>query len=181
MVRAEEIENTRVPDAFTPVVGFRRFGIPWPPTCKHNDYLIQRGHRWTAAGPTVAECKAPGPSPHCSRSTPSQECACGLYAWMSLEEALGYHEITTLMGWVLASVVGWGRVFFDEDFWRAERAQLVAFADPEHTHADKPKIVRERSGRWLGRVATNYGVPILPLHGLRDYTLMYGEEYVPNG
>ena len=29
-ITVEAIEALRVPDAFAPVVGFRRFGIPWP-------------------------------------------------------------------------------------------------------------------------------------------------------
>jgi len=91
----------------------------------------------------------------------------------SIEEALCYYEMTT--------VIGWGRVLFDEDFWRAEMAQPVAFADPRDSHADKPEIVQERTSRWLIQVASNYGVPVLPLDELREYTLMYGEEYVENG
>ena len=71
-----------------------------------------------------------------------------------------------------------GTVFFDEDFWRSEQAQVVAFADPWDTHADKPEIVREKTARWLERTAENYGVPILSLEDLREYALIYGEEYV---
>jgi hypothetical protein len=112
---------------------------------------------------------------------PAQSCGCGLYAWLDVEEALHYYELTTMMGWVLASVIGWGRVLFDEDFWRAEQAQVVAFADPRDTHSDKSEIVQERTGAWLERVADNYEVPILPLEQLREYTLSYGEEYLENG
>ncbi len=97
---------------------------------------------------------------------------------MDVEEALRYYELTTMRGWVLASVIGWGRVLFDEDFWRAEKALVVAFVDPKDTHADKLEIVRERTARWLERVAENYDVPILPLQELMEYTLNYGEEYV---
>jgi hypothetical protein len=55
---------------------------------------------------------------------------------------------------------------------------VVAFANPKDTHADKLEIVRERTARWLERVAENYDVPILPLQELMEYTLNYGEEYV---
>ena len=172
----EEIEGTRVPDAFAPVVGFRRFAIPWPPVGKYNDLLVQRGHRWTPDGPTVAECRRPGAAPP-SHAAPAQECSCGLYAWLEIREALGYHDITSLMGWALASVIGWGRVLFDEDFWRAEKALVVALADPYDTHADKPGIVRERTGKWVERVANTYGVPVLPSDELHEHSLSYGEEY----
>jgi hypothetical protein len=54
----------------------------------------------------------------------------------------------------------------------------VAFADPRDV---QPKILQKGTGAWLERVAANYEVPILPLAELREYTLMYGEEYVENG
>ena len=179
-ITVEAIEALRVPDAFAPVVGYRRFGIPWPSRKEEENHcLVQQGHRWAYIGPTVAECRRLGNTGPCGEKVPpTQSCGCGLHAWLDVEEALRYYELTTQRGWVLASVIGWGRVLFDEDFWRSERAQVVAFADPWDTHADKPEIVRERTGAWLARVADNYGVPILPLEELREYTLMYGEEYV---
>ncbi len=45
------------------------------------------------------------------------------------------------------------------------------------THADKPGIVRERTGKWVERVANTYGVPVLPSDELHEYSLVYGEEY----
>lgn len=142
--------------------------------------LVQRGHPWTPRAPTMAECRKPDATA-CGGESPTQNCACGLYALLDIEEALQYYEITTTMGWILASVIGWGRVLFDEDFWRAQRAQVIAFADPRDTHSDKPEIVRERTSRWLARTAVRYDVPVLPLDELREYTLMYGEEYVRDG
>lgn len=175
-----ERETLQAPDAITPVIGFRRFGIPWPAAGSGNNYLEQRGHRWVPKAPTIAECRRPGPT-GCGGMPPVHACECGLYAWLSFEKALHYYEITTLMGWVLASVIGWGHVFFDEDFWRAEKAQVIAFANPKDTHSDKPDIVQERTGTWLTRVVAEYGVPILPLEELREYTMIYGEEYVEGG
>jgi len=60
--------------------------------------------------------------------------------------ALGYFEIDTPKGWVLASVIGWGRVLFDEDFWQAEMAQVVAFADLRDV---QPKISQKGARRGL--------------------------------
>jgi hypothetical protein len=179
-ITMEEIEGLRVPDAFAPVVGFRRFGVPWLHFEENHYYgpsLVQRGHRWTPKAPTVAECRRLGRTV-CGHAAPAQGCGCGLYAWLSVGEALGYSEIDTPKGWVLASVIGWGRVLFDEDFWRAEMAQVVAFADPRDV---RPKMLQKGTGAWLERVAANYEVPILPLGELREHTLMYGEEYVENG
>ena len=180
-ITVEAIEALSVPDAFAPVVGFRRFGIPWPSGNGKSYELVQKGHRWAPSGPTKAECRRMGTAPCGEKVVPDQSCGCGLHAWLEVQEALRYYELTTMRGWVLASVIGWGRVLFDEDFWRSEQAQVVAFADPWDTHADKPEIVRERTGAWLARVADNYGVPIIPLEELREYTLMYGEEYVEHG
>jgi hypothetical protein len=177
-ITIEEIETLKVPDAFMPVVGYRRFGIPGP--YYKNDYLVQKGQYWVPQEPTVAQCIRPGSAGPCGYAVPCQNCGCGLYAWLDVEEALRY-DMTTQMGWVLASVIGWGRVLFDEYFWRAEQAQLVAFADPKDTHSDKPQRVHKRIGVWVKRVAANYGVPVLPLEELREHVLIYGEEYVEHG
>ena len=48
-ITVEAIEALRVPDGFTPVVGFRRFGIPWPPRGPEH-YLVQKGAPLDAAG-----------------------------------------------------------------------------------------------------------------------------------
>ena len=176
-IAVEAIEALRVPDAFAPVVGFRRFGIPWPSGNGNSYLLVQKGHLWAPSGPTVAECRRLGTGPCGEKVVPDQSCGCGLHAWLEVEEALRYYELTTTRGWVMASVVGWGRVLFDEDFWRAQMAQVVAFADPWDTHSDKPEIVQEKTGRWLDRAAANYSVPVLPLEELQGHTLMYGEEY----
>jgi len=175
----EEIDNLKVPDAFAPVVGYRRFVMPWP---YHDEdyYLVQKGHRWMPQEPTVAQCRRPGSSDPGDHAVPAQTCECGLHAWLDPEEALRYY-MTTVTGWVLASVIGWGRVLFDEDYWRAEQAQVVAFADPRDTHYNKLPIVQQSTGAWLERVAAIYEVPILPLEELREYTLIYGEEHVEHG
>jgi hypothetical protein len=174
-ITIEEIEDLRVPDAFTPVVGFRRFSVPWL-HLKPDHYLVQRGHLWTPKAPTVARCTRPGGTV-CGHPVPAQECGCGLYACVDIGGALDYSEIDTPKGWVLASVIGWGRVLFDEDFWRAQQAQVVAFADPRDV---QPKTWQKGTGAWLERVAANYEVPILPLGELREHALIYGEEYVEN-
>jgi hypothetical protein len=175
-IAMQEFEGLRVPDAFTPVVGFRRFSVPWL-HFEPYDYLVQRGHRWTPKAPTVARCTGLGGTV-CGHAVPAQECGCCLYAWLEVGGALGYSEIDTPNGWVLASVIGWGRVLFDEDFWRAEQAQVMAFADPTDV---RPKMLQKGTGAWLERVAANYEVPILPLGELRGHALMYGEEYVEGG
>ncbi|MGI8538236.1 MAG: hypothetical protein ACR2N0_00415 [Rubrobacteraceae bacterium] len=179
MITMDEIEGLRVPDGFTPVVGFRRFGIPHPLSGAGHDCLVQLGHRWTPQAPTIAKCRRMPIS--CGDRAPTQYCSCGLHAWLGIEEALEYRELTTSLGWVMASVIGWGRVFFDEDFWRAEMAQVIAFADPRDTHSNRPEVVQEAVGEWVAKVAVDYGAPVLPLDELREYTLMYGEEYEESG
>ena len=63
----------------------------------------------------------------------------------------------------MALVIGWEQVLFNEDFWRAEKALVVAMAHTKDTHADKPQRRQKRIGVWLEKVAANYRVPILPL------------------
>ena len=64
-----ELKDLRLPGGFTPVVGFRRFGIPWPPISRENDHLVQRGHLWTPRASTVAECKTPN-TKNCGDGSP---------------------------------------------------------------------------------------------------------------
>ena len=63
----EAVENLIVPDGFTSVIGFRRFGIPWPPTSSNEYSLVQKGHRWSPGKPTVAECRRPEAGPCAGR------------------------------------------------------------------------------------------------------------------
>ncbi len=62
-ITVEAIEALRVPDAFAPVVGFRRFGIPWPSGNENSYELVQKGHRWAPSGSTEAECRRMGTAP----------------------------------------------------------------------------------------------------------------------
>jgi hypothetical protein len=123
-----------VPDTFAPIAGYRRFGIPWPPR-KENHCLMQKGHLWSPKGPTVAECRRPVSLDACGHTAPAQSCGCGLHAWMEAEEALRYYELTTIRGWVLASVMGWGRVLItrhrEDVFRRGARGQTSPRLDEE--------------------------------------------------
>jgi hypothetical protein len=54
---------------------------------------------------------------------------------MEVEEALRYYELTTIRGWVLASVMGWGRVLItrhrEDVFRRGARGQTSPRLDEE--------------------------------------------------
>lgn len=85
-----------MPDVFTPVVGYKRFGIPWPPR-EAEHCLGQKGHRWEPKQvPTTAECRRTGSSTTRAHATPYQGCGCGLHAFMEVEEALHYYDLTTM-------------------------------------------------------------------------------------
>ena len=90
----EAVENIIVPDGFTPVIGFRRFGIPWPPSRKNEYCLVQRGHRWEPREPTVAECRRPGVGP-CVEVAPTQDC--GLREEMALPSRRSLKQMTTTL------------------------------------------------------------------------------------
>ena len=73
-ITVEAIEALRVPNVFTPVVGYKRFGILWPPR-EAEHCLVQKGHRWEPKQvPTTAECRRPGSSTTRAHATPYQDC-----------------------------------------------------------------------------------------------------------
>ena len=79
--------------------------------------------------------------------------------------ALGYSEIDTPKGWVLASVIGWGRILFEEDFWRAEMAHVVAFADPRDVQR---RYCRRGPRRGLRGLRPTTRCPSLPWESYRS-------------
>src|SRR5215211_4306372 len=86
-ITVEAIEALRMPDGFTPVLGFRRFGIPWPPRGPEH-YLVQKGHRWMPQEPTVPECRRAGSSAHVRAHTAPYQ-GCGLRLLVDCLESMG--------------------------------------------------------------------------------------------
>lgn len=167
------------PDSAFPAVGFRRFNLPW----RFGDVIRHRERVWTPGGPTRATCAPRWAA--CGRNkaqrpgiAPQHDCCCGLYAFLEYEDAFGYSRLGPGSSVAIGAVIGWGRVFFDEDWWRAEMAQIVAFADPEDvgvlpgTH---PDAVRAIQVRRVGDVAETYNVPVLGLDDLTSYAAEFGE------
>jgi glycine cleavage system H lipoate-binding protein len=89
---------------------------------------------------------------HSGHRPPGPRCSCGIYALTDvgdgrLIEHLGPHG-------AIGAVAAWGEMEVHHGGFRAERACVLALADP-------PELSRFRRGR-LQRAAERYGVPLVP-------------------
>jgi hypothetical protein len=186
-------------DGWTPIVGYRRFRVPY------NVFLeVGFPHKATTAEdfklrgvnpsrePSISEAWDYGDSEaKCwihAHAAPDHNCKCGLHGWMNIDDAIEYKTVTS----IVASVIGWGKMYFDDLYWRAEYARPIALAEPlpetlkeggniRLLHNNKNWI--EAAERLTVRAAREYGIPVLALEDLEDYTLQYGDDFGghPNG
>ena len=175
-----------MPDGFSAVLGYRRFRIPYGSNY-YDDNHILTGYRhahWNMAGPTVAECRHYDLNDYHEEPAPVQDCKCGLHAWYTQWQAQYAPEargIRTLEGWVMAVVAGWGRVYFDKKWWRAEKSVVLCFIDPLDVYEESPpydskdRFARVRQVReWVEAVSDITGKPILPPDEARAYASTEG-------
>jgi hypothetical protein len=159
--------------------------------------LVLPHSAWRSATETAA-CGL-GRLPHVA---PDERCECGLYAWWQLDDtavgqaadavatALGLHAL----GAVLGAVMGWGdRVVLHREGWRAGRARIVALSAPDRTRCAamlgrylarvEPYAdwAAERASQnvWASeavvrRIATDYGVRVVPQRGLEAIAREHG-------
>ena len=83
-------------------------------------------HVWTSATAT-AECRHSGRGPHVGveHDAPVWECTCGIHAFTSLSDAIGFMGERLVAG----VVRGWGRtIHHGDEGWRSEHAEIVALA-----------------------------------------------------
>lgn len=174
-----------IPDAIMPLAGFRRWVRPRPQDAVgYERYtLITHHHAWPVGKegrePIRAECKMLY-SIHraCTPLTsPGANCECGVYAWHELDRAKVYRSMEFGSGSVFGSCIGWGRIYFDDEWWRAEYALPIAFADPRDTEYHMTREWVSRTLDWLEGVSHRYRVPILPLGELQAYTYQYGATW----
>lgn len=180
-------------DSFVPVTGYRLWDIPAPDSS--NRLLRRRGTDWLPDAPTVAECKAATGRALHNHEAPQQSCGspplndipswlstgCGLHAYYTPELANTNCDVIAYRGWVLGVVIGWGRVLFDDNFWRAQYARIVAFADPATTslseHKNYHHSILAHVPEAVADLAQLYGVPVVPLEELEEYAGDYGEPF----
>ncbi len=174
-----------MPDSVVPLAGFRRWALPRPhDRIGYDKYtLITRRHAWPVgdegAEPIQAKCQIfYAPSRQCKPHTsPRNACECGIYAFQELARGQHYRSMEFGIGSVFGSVIGWGRAYFDEWWWRAEYVLPIAFADPRDTDSHMTKEWVERTLDWLEGISERYKVPILPLNELEAYTLKFGSPW----
>lgn len=135
------------PDLLTPIVGYRHWKV--------RDGQLRSPH--------VAECVWDGAEktalciPYAGRegyqhAAPKQGCGCGLYAYFTPRDGYGVH----------GAVVATGRLVVHETGLRAERLQIVAFA--ENSEVEE-----------LPAIAKRLGVPIVPTEELELFVAEFGE------
>jgi hypothetical protein len=172
-----------MPDSVVPLAGFRRWVLPRPQDrigIGDKYTLITRQHPWPfskeGAEPIKARCRIHWNVhreclPHTS---PTARCECGVYAHHELSRSKFYRSMEFGTGSVLGGVIGWGRVYFDREWWRAEYVLPIAFVDPRDTEGHMTKEWLSRALDWLEGVSDRYQIPILPLREIEAYTLRYG-------
>lgn len=181
-----------VPDTITPVLGARRFKIPLPYKYHEHPFRLV-GHRsttWNCNGSTMAECKAYEKSSYkkyCGEKYPYQNCKCGLHMWYTLEEAAygdDAQNIRSMNGYVVAIAAGWGKVFFDNRWFRSEYAQVLCIVNPQdvyvpitHFHYGHSSNRLEQICNWTSKTAEIYDIPILP----KDEAIEYSMTTPPKG
>lgn len=171
-----------IPDAIMPLAGFRRWVRPRPQDRVGFDpyTLITRRHDWPVgkqgAEPMKAQCQMfYAPHRRCSPTTsPTANCECGLYAFHEISRAKFYRSMEFGSGSVFGSCIGWGRIYFDNEWWRAEFVLPIAFVDPRDTEHHMTREWLRETLDWLDGVAERYKIPILPLSELKEYTMQYG-------
>jgi hypothetical protein len=128
-----------VPDAITPVVGWRAWDVDdvvYPSEVRS----LHSRFEWKPGTPAHAKCDVPKRR-HAPKScrcpleaAPAANCTCGIYAARSLD-TLPDDYITDRNGLVLGRVALWGRTIVHDDGWRGELAYPQAFflrPDQEH-------------------------------------------------
>lgn len=174
-----------MPDSVVPLAGFRRWVRPriHQRIGEAPHTLITRRHVWPAdnegAMPIKAKCQTfYGQEAACTPTTsPTPRCECGLYAFQELDRAKHYRSMEFGSGSVFGSCIGWGKVFFDEWWWRAEYVLPIAFADPRDTEGHMTTEWISDTLDWLEGVSQRYKMPILPVRELEAYTLQYGSPW----
>jgi len=147
----------RIPDAITPVVGYRGWSVGmgqlWSP-------MALARVPWPKRGPLRARCLKDGaPNPFRAGKQPPEEpdapqpdCSCGIYA-MREPWDIGHLRVPPPWGVVIGKVHGWGRVVLSTKGWRAELVRPVElFASPSWNEPTRFE---------MKAVAKTYGLPLL--------------------
>ncbi len=152
---------TAAPDFVEAVVGYRAWAL------RHDRlYPVTYSSSPWAVGENRATCALRKSTGH---RAPDLACSCGLYG-------LFEHTDPRLRGGrlVLGAIAAWGEMAVHRTGFRAEFAAVTALAEP--SPRAETAAVRRTLREELGRTAATYGVPVVPLEGLREQALLHGAE-----
>ena len=107
---------------------------------------------WAQPGVVRSSCE--------DHKRPKRACTCGLYACLTLSQALERAGSDEIVG----AIIAWGHLIIHGiEGFRAERARVVALSPP-------PKV----KGLWAKLAAERLGVPCVPLHRLEEVGREFG-------
>jgi hypothetical protein len=127
--------DVKVPDSPEPIIGWRLWRIVHWEYVEPDHHIVSRLVSWTDSDiwdlkrPTRAECSASRHFLHPVQIVPSRTCACGLYAWRTIHDALAYlgqDSYACYYHWVFGQVALFGTVIEHKYGYRAQWAKPVA-------------------------------------------------------
>ena len=98
-----------------------------------------------------------------AHEAPAEECACGIYAWNSLDPRFEDAHFGVYLGW--------GRLYHGRGYWRAQYVKPLAIGKlgrPERFDPDG------RRARWIEGIAERYDLPVLRGEDVDRYATMFG-------
>lgn len=176
-----------IPTLTDKVIGYKgcRTIHPHPPWCYSEKY-VDTPHfprakmEYWDKGVNEAVCHTSSASVHIGdNAIPGDHCSCGFYAYHSLA---GFHNISGY-GYIKAAVLGHGKLRVTADGWRAEYAEIAAFAlDYNAAESEICDLIERTSNstakeqdllnnveRCIIDLSKYYNVPLLEYDMLEEY------------
>lgn len=176
-----------IPTLTDKVIGYKGCKTihPYPPWCYSEKYADTphlpraRIEHWDK-GVNKAVCHINSASAHVGNNAiPGDRCSCGFYAYHSLA---GFKSISGY-GYIKAAVLGHGKLRVTADGWRAEYAEIAAFAlDYNAAESEIRDLIEKTSNpaakeqdllnnveRYIVDLSKYYNVPLLEYDMLEEY------------
>ena len=98
-----------------------------------------------------------------AHEAPAEACACGIYAWNSLDPRFEDAHFGVYLGW--------GRVYHGRGYWRAQYVKPLAIGKLGRPERFDPE---GRRARWIAGIAERYDLPVLQGGDVDSYATMFG-------
>ena len=98
-----------------------------------------------------------------AHEAPAEECACGIYAWNSLDSRFEDAHFGVYLGW--------GRIYHGRGYWRAQYVKPLAIGKLGRPERFDPG---GRRARWIEGIAERYDLPVLQGEDVDRYATMFG-------